>query len=899
MKTIQSAILAAVLVLSGAIFVYAQQGQQAGAAQQSSTPAPAPAATAQSPAPAAADGGAQQAQAPVQQSPLHGPALKSETREVRVDVIVTDKKGAYVRDLKKEEFKVWEDNKEEPVNSFTFGADPNAPLQAQRHYMVLYFDNSSMDLSDQPRARAAAMKFIDANAGPDRVMAVMDFGGTLRVEQNFTTDVAKLKTAVTGIQESATSPSETASTAGSMANPGYQSLGNAAADFGAYTLLLSIRNVAKNLAEVPGRKSLILFTAGFSLNAERMSELTATVDACNKANVAVYPVDVRGLTTMMTKNVAPRGGDAPAIRLASLRRGDQDRPRAVASSSGRRAHTMAVDSSGSLRCMTRSAQGLYRVGCGAGFSSRDPELRTAIYGARERRNANLILVASPQHGGGGGGHAGGGGGGTTGGGGGTTGGGGTGHGGSPGGTSGGGTGGRGGGAPGNINNMNNYNNQMNQSRLLLPHMPPSATTNQQVMYMLAEGTGGFPILNTNDLLGGLQKIASEQDEYYLLGYVPSESAEGSCHTLKVKVERSGMNVRARSGYCNVKSNDLLAGKPVENELEAHATSGAPAANVAALASGASGAAAVANGSFEVPYFYTAANEARVDVAAQLPASDVVFTKEKGKYHADVNILGVAKLADGTVAAHFSDEVTLDLEKEDYEAFQKKPMQYENQFLIAPGKYNFTLVVGGGADKFAKLESSLAVDPFDGKKIALSIPVLSNQVAKIAEDGGTLDAELISDKVPLIVKGMQLTPSSSNHFKKSEPLGLYAQIFVPQLGSSDVPPSLKGAKPADGAAAAPAGATPPAAAAPAAAAPAAGTTQVKIKYVIQDVKTKKVVYATSPIDVTSFGQPGNPVVPFALKVPVDTLAPGDYTLLMQASDSANSMTPIRSTTFSVE
>ena len=121
------------------------------------------------------------------------PVLKSESREVRVDVVVTDKKGNYIRDLKKEDFRVWEDNKEQPVNNFTFGADPNQPLQQQRHYMVLYFDNSSMHLSDQPQARAAAGKFIDANAGPDRVMAVMDFGGALRIEQNFTADVAKLK----------------------------------------------------------------------------------------------------------------------------------------------------------------------------------------------------------------------------------------------------------------------------------------------------------------------------------------------------------------------------------------------------------------------------------------------------------------------------------------------------------------------------------------------------------------------------------------------------------------------------------------------------------------------------------------------------------------------------------
>jgi hypothetical protein len=73
----------------------------------------------------------------------------------------------------------------------------------------------------------------------------------------------------------------------------------------------------------------------------------------------------------------------------------------------------------------------------------------------------------------------------------------------------------------------------------------------------------------------------------------------------------------------------------------------------------------------------------------------------------------------------------------------------------------------------------------------------------------------------------------------------------------------------------------------------------LKYVIQDVKTKKVVYSTTPIDVTSFVQAGNPVVSIALKVPVDTLVPGDYALLMQAGDNAGAVTAVRGATFSVE
>jgi hypothetical protein len=49
------------------------------------------------------------------------------------------------------------------------------------------------------------------------------------------------------------------------------------------------------------------------------------------------------------------------------------------------------------------------------------------------------------------------------------------------------------------------------------------------------------ILNTNNLLSGLEKIAREQNESYVLGYVPAkEPNPGACHTVKIKVERSGV-----------------------------------------------------------------------------------------------------------------------------------------------------------------------------------------------------------------------------------------------------------------------------------------------------------------------------------------------------------------------
>src|SRR5262249_46464475 len=136
-------------------------------------------------------------------------------------------------------------------------------------------------------------------------------------------------------------------------------------------------------------------------------------------------------------------------------------------------------------------------------------------------------------------------------------------------------------------------------RVIVPPFPPSASNNQQILAALAAGTGGFTIFNTNDLLGGLQKIAAEQNEFYVLGYAPPDSPEGRCHNLRVKLNRGGLNIRSRSGYCLVKTSNVLEGKPIEKQLEARA-SGTLAGSIA--------------GNIQAPYFFTGPNVARVNLA---------------------------------------------------------------------------------------------------------------------------------------------------------------------------------------------------------------------------------------------------------------------------------------------
>src|SRR5690349_3829986 len=163
-----------------------------------------------------------------QQQPAQGPAapptvIKTETREVLVDVVVTDKKSNYLPDLEMKDFKVWEDNKEQQIKSFSFGAN-TAASEDKKRYLVLFFDNSTMSQAEQLQSRQQAAKFIASNAGPDKLMAIVNFTGSLQVTQNFTDDIQRLQAAVQGIKMSAVAPN------------GGVGLGRAAADYGARSL---------------------------------------------------------------------------------------------------------------------------------------------------------------------------------------------------------------------------------------------------------------------------------------------------------------------------------------------------------------------------------------------------------------------------------------------------------------------------------------------------------------------------------------------------------------------------------------------------------------------------------------------------------------------------------------
>ncbi len=74
-------------------------------------------------------------------------------------------------------------------------------------------------------------------------------------------------------------------------------------------------------------------------------------------------------------------------------------------------------------------------------------------------------------------------------------------------------------------------------------------TSQDTLRELAEQTGGFAAVNTNNVGPAFQRIAEANSRYYLLGYYPPNHArDGRFHKIEVRVTRPGMRVEARRGY---------------------------------------------------------------------------------------------------------------------------------------------------------------------------------------------------------------------------------------------------------------------------------------------------------------------------------------------------------------
>jgi VWFA-related protein len=285
-------------------------------------------------------------QAPVQRPPAppaaQAPqAIRTTTELVLVNVVARDRKGNLVRDLKREDFTVLEDGQKQQVSSFDFenidelalagqttalttgtenaaaaaAVKPQATIDARdRRLILLFFDFSAMEVDQIDRAVDSAKKYVNAKMQPADLIAIVSLSTNMRLDLDFTDDKKKVLSVLSaynsdsgqGFDNGATGSSEgAAETSGAFTadDTDYNT-------FSADRKLLALQSIIQAVGKLPQKKSLIYFSNGISQSGvDNQSVLRAATAAAVKANVAIYPLDVRGLQAL------PGGGEAQNASL--------------------------------------------------------------------------------------------------------------------------------------------------------------------------------------------------------------------------------------------------------------------------------------------------------------------------------------------------------------------------------------------------------------------------------------------------------------------------------------------------------------------------------------------------------------------------------------------------------
>ncbi len=365
----------------------------------------------------------------------------------------------------------------------------------------------------------------------------------------------------------------------------------------------------------------------------------------------------------------------------------------------------------------------------------------------------------------------------------------------------------------------------------------------------ADPTGGSAIKVTQNLAEALKQVVQELDSAYELSVARADAGPAAgCHTLRVKVEADGVDVRAPKSFC-LNPKDALAGTETGKNLEGWLSS-QPAGKLAASTRA---------------FWRRKGNETNssVIVAADAPAPGIAFQKVKDKYHGEVHVAGAAYRADGAVAARFSETVALDFnDKKQADAFAKGPFHYENHLELPAGKYAIKVVMSPATGAWGKAETAVEIAPREATGVDMSSIALSTELRQGGASVSGLDPAMLEGAAPLEAAGRRITPSGESRFKKSDKVYLYAEAYDPTPARAE-------------------------------------QATLFLQYRIVD-RSSGAERASSggPASLATFARPGSATLPFATAVPVAQLAPGTYRLDVRVMRASGTEDVIRSAEFEV-
>src|SRR5215207_813516 len=271
-----------------------------------------------------------------QEKPGQEDVVKITSNLVQIDVVVTDKDGKQVTDLRPDDFEISEDGKRQQITNFSYvsaettparptaggnapaavgPAPPLAPLQRGqvRRTIALVVDDLGLSFESVASVRAGLRKFVDEQMQPNDLVTILRTSAGAGGAQQFTSDKRLLYAAIERVRWypqgrgglSAT-PTLNEPTVGSDFRDTAQAANEAEesrAGINSVGTFSTVGAIVQGLARMPGRKSLVLVSEAFRLfsaqgrNIQLINAMSRLVNQANEASVSIYTVDASGLQT--------------------------------------------------------------------------------------------------------------------------------------------------------------------------------------------------------------------------------------------------------------------------------------------------------------------------------------------------------------------------------------------------------------------------------------------------------------------------------------------------------------------------------------------------------------------------------------------------------------------------
>jgi VWFA-related protein len=288
---------------------------------------------------------------------------------------------------------------------------------------------------------------------------------------------------------------------------------------------------------------------------------------------------------------------------------------------------------------------------------------------------------------------------------------------------------------------------------------------QDSLRVLAEETGGFAAVNTNDFAGAYDRIVRENSSYYVLGYYPPDpKRDGRFRKIEVKVNRPGLEVRARKGYAMPKT-------PAEVPAIQATARTSPAVREAINSPLPQSGLTL---TVQPAAFKGTAPNASVLLTTQVAPGQFRFTEQAGSFADTLEISFVALDDQGKVRAGDTSAVELKLREQTRQAVEAFGVRVMSRFELAPGRYQLR-VAGRAASTGAVgvVHADLEIPDFSKAPFSMSGVLLTSGQSALTPT--VRPDEQVKALLPA-------APGTRREFRADDTIALFAEVYDNQAAT---------------------------------------------------------------------------------------------------------------------